>query len=444
MKKEDLFSAIGEADESLLEKTEQKPRRHIVLWSSLAAVACFALVFTAATKLIKSDRLQEASPSYIFSPKEPTHQADTADVPQDDAPTHSLTDMSSADDDGAKELDLPTIRLTAVVSGSAGGDCSDVVAESLDAYFSNYPDFVTNAPDTLPVFENLAFHEGAEDIPFYFGEDEMMQHLQEAADQLGVTILSTTVSRIGENIFLRDASYNGTAVSVLADTDHNGRLSIDGNGVINMAFGNVNTVSEMTLPDEYDFRNAASAEENQRAMGYLLEQYSPFYQIVNPHIYSQTDVAITGVPHTMVYAYEESDDVTQAMLNCCFSYVFAGPDGDNHIGHLRKFSDLSHLQKLADYPLISVDEAKASLLDGKYETSFWNSNDADMSGYPIVRVDLLYRSEMLCSHYLPYYRFMLETKQLDNGCKGYMFCYVPAISQDFIVRMEPMTGHSGQ
>ena len=105
----------------------------------------------------------------------------------------------------------------------------------------------------------------------------------------------------------------------------------------------------------------------------------------------------------------------------------------------------AEVEKLGDYPLISVAEAKEKLLDGQYQTSV----PVPMPGEKyIAKVELVYRSGPKEETLLPYYRFYVELQDgngwqmtQSNGLKTYGAYYVPAIQDDYISNLSTYNGY---
>jgi hypothetical protein len=112
---------------------------------------------------------------------------------------------------------------------------------------------------------------------------------------------------------------------------------------------------------------------------------------------------------------------------------------------IRLNNGLCTAEKLGDYPLISVSEAKEKLLSGQYQTNV----PVQMPGEQfLAKVELVYRTGPKEESLLPYYRFYMELQDADgwqmtqdNGLKTYGAYYVPAIQDAYISNLSTYNGH---
>ena len=91
-------------------------------------------------------------------------------------------------------------------------------------------------------------------------------------------------------------------------------------------------------------------------------------------------------------------------------------------------------KKVADYPIISAEEAKELLLNGNYITTV----PYEMPGENyIAKRELVYRTSKHEKYYMPYYRFYVELPDMkkDNRIKLYGVYYVPAVNKAYITDM---------
>ena len=105
--------------------------------------------------------------------------------------------------------------------------------------------------------------------------------------------------------------------------------------------------------------------------------------------------------------------------------------------------DLS--QKVGDYPIISVAEAKTLLKKGNYSTS----SPYQLPGMKHVKkVELVYLTDVFESYFMPYYKFYVELPEekgvtdslRDTDMKTYGVYYVPAVESRYISNMPVYDG----
>ncbi len=134
-----------------------------------------------------------------------------------------------------------------------------------------------------------------------------------------------------------------------------------------------------------------------------------------------------------VLGYEASDDPEQQLLNYSWMTMIHNStvDADGSVSEIVSYKERIPLNKIDDYPLISVEEAEQMMKQGKYECAC--KTLGDLSQYPIVNRNLAYSRwiyDNSDTYYVPYYRFTLEIGQKENGAKEFAVCYVPAISTE--------------
>lgn len=180
-------------------------------------------------------------------------------------------------------------------------------------------------------------------------------------------------------------------------------------------------------------------------MAYLTETYSSFLNFNYPEIVLQGDYTF-GEDYIRRYlVYDSGTDMTERILNYNFRVAQFVPDDSGDLMLIRLSDGLCMAEKLGDYPLISVAEAKEKLLDGQYQTSV---PVAMLGEKYIAKVELVYRSGPREETLLPYYRFYVELQDADgwqmtrsNGLKTYGAYYVPAIQDDYISNLSTYNGY---
>ena len=86
-------------------------------------------------------------------------------------------------------------------------------------------------------------------------------------------------------------------------------------------------------------------------------------------------------------------------------------------------------EKIANYPIVSVKEAKKLLKEGSY---FTNVPYEITKMKHVKDVELVYRTGEMEEYFLPYYRFLVELPEDVKGMKSFGAYYVPAVEQKFI------------
>lgn len=249
--------------------------------------------------------------------------------------------------------------------------------------------------DTLPVYRNLAYTGGAGE-PVYLRDRDLLALAEETAESLGTAITATSYEPALEG--------NGT-VCLTAEIE-GGIIRVFGNGGVNVEF----------------------AQPQPRERGKTL---TGAYTVEDPW----TDYAFDGeaLPHDE--AWKPADNLEEAILHYNFtraSYFF------NEEGKLWlvKWGDLLQAaEKLGDYPIRTVDEARDCLLAGDYITSV-PEEYGGVGREAIAKEELIYRTGNGNQVFQPYYRFYVELTNFDTeraeGLKMYGAYYVPAVSGDYL------------
>ena len=296
------------------------------------------------------------------------------------------------------------------------------------------------ALDTLPVFRNGSYDPSGAGVPIGLSEAEMIAELENAAKVLDIKILGTKTERNDTKSEDGTLIPGDTIYSIRAITG-NGNLRVYANGTLVY-----DLPSGYELPDEYHFTyRDTSDSEAEAVMTYLTETYASFLNYDHPEIVLQGDYTFSGDYTRRYLVYDTGTDMTERILNYNFRAAQFAPDDSGNLMLIRISDGLRMAEKLGDYPLISVSEAKEKLLDGQYQTSV----PVAMPGEKyIAKVELVYRSGPREETLLPYYRFYVELQDADgwqmtqsNGLKTYGAYYVPAIQDDYISNLPTYNGY---
>lgn len=201
----------------------------------------------------------------------------------------------------------------------------------------------------------------------------------------------------------------------------------------------------ITLPDEYNFTHYASHDQVTAVAEYLKAAYENLIEMGNPQIniyggdyatFSEEDSEIYGGQQAQSYSIEFYDaigDHANQIVNYNFHRVAFYCNDDGKLFLARVFQpDLS--EKIGDYPIITVNEAKALLENGNYITSV----PEELPGLEYeAKVELVYRTGGMEQYFMPYYRFYIELPDMEkeDGLKTYGAYYVPAVEGAYISNM---------
>ncbi len=295
------------------------------------------------------------------------------------------------------------------------------------------------ALETLPVFRNGSYDPSGAGVPIGLSEAEMTEELENAAKALGLDILETETETIVTES--EDGTFiPGDVICCIRAITRSGELIVYANGELVY-----DLPSGYELPDEYHFTYSNTSDsEAEAVMTYLTETYAAFLDFDHPEIVLQGDYTFDGEYTRSYLVYDTGTDMTERILNFNFRTAQFAPDDNGNLMLIRLNDGLRMAEKLGDYPLISVSEAKEKLLDGQYQTSV----PVAMPGEKyIAKVELVYRSGPMEETLLPYYRFYVELQDADgwqmtqsNGLKTYGAYYVPAIQDDYISNLSTYSG----
>lgn len=85
--------------------------------------------------------------------------------------------------------------------------------------------------------------------------------------------------------------------------------------------------------------------------------------------------------------------------------------------------------KIGDYPIITVEEAKNRLLEQRYWTSATYPPNQDN----ISKIELIYKTSNYHKYYAPYYRFWVSNgEKMQNGLEIYSAFYISAIEEKYL------------
>lgn len=293
---------------------------------------------------------------------------------------------------------------------------------------------------TLPVYRNGTHLDGA-GTPWGLCEEEMLALLERAAEDLGVGILE--INKKWSTMVGAEDLLTGLSASV----DREGwKLEVSANGEVEFR------VDEMPLP--------VSWERTERLESYLLEEFSDLLHFQLPVSAVRLQRSSDHEMGYYYYAYDGAGSMEEQILNAAFRYsrLYATVTASSGLnGTIRLYDWLIKAEKLGDYPIITAEEAKERLLQGKYVTSV----PYEIPGEDYVSaVELVYRDGPLEDYYLPYYCFWVDLSPVEpikeepesypNGAGEEWRCqeplvtygayYVPALPEEYLTNLTVYDG----
>jgi hypothetical protein len=198
-------------------------------------------------------------------------------------------------------------------------------------------------------------------------------------------------------------------------------------------------VPEVVLDEKYNFGFNSSFDELTSVGSFFIGEYRKIIDMKKPIIsVYEGDYNIYGKQLYNMFLYEGSGSLTDRIINYHFNRVYFHPDDYGRLCRIRiEKTDLSH--KVGDYPIISLEDAKELLFDGKYITTVpYILTDKDK----VAKAELVYRNGGTEKYYMPYYKFFIElpNENLKNGLKDFGVYYVPAVESKYISNMPVWDG----
>ena len=399
MKKEELMEAIGMIDDLYLlqaqtyrDTTQISHKKIYAAWLK-TAIACIVVLFVSINVFYTNGLIQEQSV---------------------DQPSISQTSK------------LPTITLNDLASDSFGYPIEQCLSPS--DFVNGNPWNETLSISSLPVFQNNLTYDAQYRVSGY-SIDNMKKELFNVADRLNIPSEQLQIQMDCTPYYAFIQTENETCeISV----DHALRTQITfKNGIL--------------LPKDLQSLSLNNYENNLKIAEYIQTAYADLINMQNPQIdVNGGGCDIYGDRMYNISFYDKGETTEESILNYNFRTVdFFVEDGRLLIVTFHH-TDLSSY--IANYPIISVDEATELLQKGNYLTSIPAGLIKDDAS--IAKVELIYRHDEPAQYspdhlvyFAPYYCFTIEVKKeaQAEGATSYGNYYVPAISKEYIDTM-PLNG----
>ena len=277
--------------------------------------------------------------------------------------------------------------------------------EDFDEQKKTLPWTVVEKLATLPIYKNLSYT-GALGAAVYLDEDTLYAMAEEIATKIDMEII--------ESKYISVSSEEGIAVAGIVMTTDLGTIEVDGRGEVYVSF-----TDGVTLPPGYELSNEANKTNADKTVDFLISYYWDAIgsDDLIPDSYATYDLeGNRKMNHRAVGTRNSSYDIESYYFNQVYFY-------HNDQGKLTgfRFGDCRiAAESLGFYPLITLQEAKTLLKEGKYDTNAWADFVYDEAN--IRRIELLYQTNKTNEYYQPYYCFYML---LEDGVTYGKF-YVPA------------------
>ena len=295
-------------------------------------------------------------------------------------------------------------------------------------FLKNTDDFTCDNPwknqrflSRLPVYSNIAFDEKG--TPCGWSEKRLEEMIGIAADKSGTTVTNITKSYAND---LYGGYEEDFVYAINAET-------VDGEIVANAAGGLTIIFNDpISLPFDFDNGNRTQGE---KATEYFSNKFSTliseFIDFEKPAFAISYDYDAYKKIVGKYIAYDSADNRIRDILNYNLQYVNFQLDESGNLLWINIYNSFCGVEKMGDYPIVSVNKAKSELEKGNYISTY-------LDGFPgkeyIADVELIYKHGKR-ETVAPYYRFIVElpeTPSLNEEIKSYGAFYVPAIKKEYI------------
>ncbi len=409
MKSEDISNALGEINDEYIEsanKIRRSKAKKSVWIKWVSAAAAFAVVVLIGVK--------------AFAP--------ASEPEQNDNPIGTVGGTET-------EYGAPLPVLEYIESSTAAYGFEGYLAYNISELDNGNPWNEDMVFETLPVFRNNSYNEVGIAYPG-IGEEAMNGKLESIAETIDLEmleIIKTTVGEFSSGTGIPDDFVNRIEAnfgSITVEMQSNGEIVAMYNGF-----------DGAELPEEYSFTHSNTTEgEAFETIAYIYENYGDIIGIPEATFVTSKEYTFSGEEIRDYRIYDFSGDEINDMLNFAFNEVQLAPNDEGKLMLIRVNDKLSCAEKIGDYPIISVSEAKDMLLDGGYITTV----PYEMPGKKYIeKVELIYRSGIGENIWMPYYRFLVELPEMaqENGLKNFGAYYVPAVKQEYITGLPLWNGN---
>ena len=246
MNADDLLNAIGEIDDSLVQRARM-PKNTKKVWYTCTAAACAAVVTIVSLQWLPLGTVPDPGP--VLPTEQTSPQPPTEYVPTTEPPAETPTEARPRPGEITLDPELPTLQVKMLLGqGFESLDTCDITQEN-----PGNPWSADAQIDVLPVYKNLAYTNSAGE-PFYLTEGEMDQLAQAAADTMG----ETAVQR-------QDTDGEQSKLDYLTPTME---IKVYGDGTVSLSF-----LDCPVIPAEYRLKEDSTQQDAEKTAEYLLETY---------------------------------------------------------------------------------------------------------------------------------------------------------------------------
>ena len=439
-----LLDKLSELDPELITKADKKPLRKskiiIGVTSGMATMAAAAVIAVAAAKIAPPQAPLIYDPVDVVSSSgtdtsdtnsstESPAQSTVSVPPENSDPVSAPVTTAPADPpqlDFSKYKDLPKISDKDYGVRGSGGGSNNAHASGLYYWeLENTSPWNGEELETMPVYMSCSTEEP--DL------DKMYARVIEVAAALGIS---------EDELEITDTYYDvtGTLDKHREWGEEEGLSEEEIEEMLNRMFRSVMSMVQVTgkadgveirlntaysvyiyfdgladLPAEYNFSDNATDEEKAEALNYLAKRYKELTGYSKP---AQSRESYYD------FVYDADGDLTEQIVNYWLNrttFQFGRFNRDNSIW----IDTDGALKKLADYPVLTAEQAVAILKSNRYSDDERMPADAK-----ILKTELYYGNATGYTAVMPYYQFYIESDHnyfpsYDIECDVYTIAAVP-------------------
>lgn len=443
----DLFRAIGQVDDDLVEEAGgmKRGRPPLRAWRRILPLAACAAVVLMAVGPLAAFFTHGASGA---APHSAPARQEAAAAPEEKAGGTQKDALAGAAQDGG----LPLLTVGEFSPGGMGMEA--LMEKSPEELENGNPWTEQMAFETLPVYaiQGDSYHDGA--LRFGpLGVEEMRRRAEALAQKLGLTVTGHEVSpdqdeaaaqKVREKIggtydgpltqeekeqIEQQVEYNLHPVYVTVLCEGGVQVECDTSGTLTVKYPTEGAADMKTVYSD------AAWQDAQAMAGALAPQWGQVLGLAKPRAVTSGDYTYEGRFLGTASMVDDAGTDLERILNWNFRRVDFHPGEDGRLWLVRQW-DTPLEDKIGDYPSITADEAEEKLLAGAYWTTVCLEEQPDEwpARVAVVRRELVYRQ---CRDtILPFYRFYVRLPESAHyGTKDtetYGAYYVAAVAGDYL------------
>lgn len=130
----------------------------------------------------------------------------------------------------------------------------------------------------------------------------------------------------------------------------------------------------------------------------------------------------------IAFVLKNEPEEEKNIINYNFHRIEVSLDENNNVYSITIHNENLN-NKIGDYPIITVEEAKNRLLEQQYWTSATYPPNQDN----ISKIELIYKTSNYHKYFAPYYRFWVSNgEKMQNGLEIYLAFYISAIEEKYL------------